>query len=163
MAAVLAAIGIGAWWLSRGFPASALHETWLVLRGPMWIGLMSIIAGRLWKAFQQSDVSDPSNTRMGSRFAVGHSVSLLFTLTTMLFSFLWLVGHHVGASNPNWLISSILGLSTCGLVLAVARLWEPLPGKRGLAVYLNVISLGLVCAKSFSSWGELPRLQSWLI
>lgn len=163
LAAVTAAIGIGAWWLDRGFTATALHEMWLVLWGPMWIGIVAIVARRVWANYQQVAATENENKRTGFRFSVEQSFSLLFPLTAALLSFVWLVSQHMGAGGPAWLLPSILGLSTCGLGLAIARLWEPLPGKRGLAVYLNVISLGLVGAMSLSAWEELPRLQSWLI
>lgn len=161
VAAVLAAVGVSAWSLHR-LPGSNLHEVWLILFGPVSVAIFTIIFRGVWNRHQTSEQL-PSSANRSTRFSVEQSVSLLYPFTAMVLSFLWMAGRPILVSSSTSLLPAILLLSLCGLSLAIARLWEPLPAKRGLGVYLNLIACGLVAAMSISAWGELPALQSRLV
>ena len=163
VAAFAAAAGFFAWVTHRS-GSFELLSLWNVLWGPIWIGLLSIVARMLMERSPLGIHDDDARViRKGIVGTVEQSVSLLVPLGSGFFSFIWfaLDGSPIGtASGLAW---SILGLATASVALAIIRLWEPVPAKRGLAFYLNLISCCLVFASVLGTNSKLPLMQNWLI
>ncbi|MCA9132415.1 MAG: hypothetical protein KDA45_04650 [Planctomycetales bacterium] len=157
VAAVVAAAGLSSW-LLRQAGTGAIESLWLILWGPVWVATVSLFA-RLLLSYLSPESA--RHTRPAQRGRVEQSTSLTVPIASAGLSFAWIAAHAPQAATAqNWWI---LGLASTCLGLAIARLWEPQSGKRGLSVYLSLLSLSLVAAMTLCSLGELPRLQTWLL
>jgi hypothetical protein len=160
LAAFAAAAGMSAW-LFHHTGKDEMQLLWNILWGPTWIALVAIAA----KLFVERSHGFKNGSEQSTRWqwSVDQSVSLLVPIASAALSFLWIVIHYRLTATPTSLYWSILGLSVAGVALAVARLWELYPGKRGLAFYINLVSFALVFASIISLNQGLPQMHVWLI
>ena len=137
IAAFAAAAGMSTWL----FHNQEIHLFWNVLWGPTWVGLVAITAKLIVeRILAQRQAVDQM---VSMRWSVDQSVSLSVPVVSALLSFLWIATQSSSTSgNPEWRWS-IFGLTVACMVLAIARLWEQYPSKRGLAFYLNLVSSAL--------------------
>ncbi len=148
LAAFAAAAGLSCW-LVNPSAGGDLGALWCVLWGPVWVAVIAL-AFRLWLRPQ-----------LTSQWSVDQSVSLHVPLASAMLSLVWIFGQ--APSAPAALPWAIIVLSATSLALACARLWDSRPGKRGLSVYLNLLSVSLVGSLTLSAWAELPWLHSSLL
>lgn len=149
LAAIAAAAGLFGWLVLNTAGEHQLVSLWCVLWGPVWVATVAW-ASTLWLR--------PS---LQSQWTVDQSVSLHAPIASAVLSFVWILqfAPH-GTSELTWYV---VALSITSLALACGRLWDVRPGKRGLAVYLNLLALALVASVAISAWYELPELQAWLL
>ncbi len=157
IAAFAAAAGMSTWL----FHNQEIHLFWNVLWGPTWVGLVAITAKLIVeRILAQRQAVDQM---VSMRWSVDQSVSLSVPVVSALLSFLWIATQSSSTSgNPEWRWS-IFGLTVACMVLAIARLWEQYPSKRGLAFYLNLVSSALVIAALLCVFARLPIMHTWLI
>ncbi|MEZ6138427.1 MAG: hypothetical protein R3C53_26390 [Pirellulaceae bacterium] len=172
LAAVAAAIGLSGWFIHHTLGGDRLYEMWIVLWGPVWVAIVATAAHWMLPRSQadsseadssQADSGDSVRIFPKSILPVDMSVSLLVPVCSALASGLWIATQNSTVAAPSRLTWWVLGLAMVTLGLAIGRLWNPQPSKRGLGVYASAIALGLVCAVSLCSLGTLPRLQTWLL
>lgn len=164
VAAVLAAAGLWAW-LLRQSGADRLESLWLVLWGPLWAAAIALVLrlavlrlGTLTAPTNPYSVATLGRLRL---FTVDQTVSLHIPIVSCMFSFLWvLLRPSQPPSVQTWWI---LAMNIACLLFSAARLWDPRTGKRGLSVYMNLVSVSLVSSLAFCATMELPRLHTWLL
>ncbi len=175
LAAVAAAAGLCGWWLHFG-GSHWFDEIWLLLWGPTWVALVSLSVQLFYPRISptQDSQSDPNSivnhpSRSHNQFVVrpfatvDQSVSLHVPIVSAILSLVWIALQPATLHAPTHLTWWKLALAVSVLLLACGRLWDTRPGKRGLSVYLSLLSLSLVAAVCLCSFGQLPRLQTWLM
>ncbi|MCA9128297.1 MAG: hypothetical protein KDB22_14495, partial [Planctomycetales bacterium] len=170
LAAVAAAAGLSTWLLQPG-SKQLPEQFWVILWGPVWVALVSLacrLAGRTLSSIERpSPQSHPSpeghaNSSRLPALTVDQTVSLHVPIVSLAFSCLWLFVQFDPLSGPNSFTFWIVALSITSLILAVTRLWDVRPGKRGLSLYLSLLATAAVLCNSLSSLGEMPKLHSLL-
>jgi hypothetical protein len=168
LAAIAAAVGLSGWLLHRGVGADVVHGLWVVLWGPTWIAFVALGAQFLlqrWRPPTNCENMDLAATpqRRSAWFAVDTSVVLTVPIVGMALSAFWILVQKSVVRAPTPFTWWILGLSAAVLGLSVSRLWKRETSKRGLGVYLSLISVAVISAMSLCSLGELPKEQTWLL
>ncbi len=161
VAAPVAAAGIGAV-LYRWSALDSVQQGWNLLWGPVWVAWVFLVAQR-WLMPLIAPAQISAEEGRAARPEIDRIVSVVVAWIGCFLSFVCLVGYSRWLSDNAWANGAILALTATGLALAVARLWSPGPSQRGLAVYWNVIALGLVGSTYFCGLFELPRAHAWLL
>lgn len=155
VAAVLAAAALGGWLFDmRSMPWFPLG--WLTLWGPIWVAFTAL-AAKLRRQTHSVSATPAHRTQ----WTVEQSVSICLPITAAAGSFVLLVSRRPVLTTDFY--GYLIALSVTSLLLAIVRLWDRQPGQRGLAVYINLLSLSLVSSVSLCALARLPWLESCLL
>lgn len=157
---VAAAIGLLAWapWFADGFSSDGPFFVWQSLVSVTAVTLAALLVRNIYRAKQIAIAHQWSMT-------VDRAAVLALPIVSILAAGVWSLVIVLTVPSADWLGWVIVGSAAGSLAAAILRLWQPLPGNRGLGVYLSLMALVLVIV-GFVQWRvgaqSVYRSLGWL-
>lgn len=143
IAALLGMLAWAAWCLDSVQELDAFMA-WQTLLAPVVIGMLSLMVRYVihWKQIE---------VRPQLSWTIDRAVVLVIPIFSAIMSGWWALLMPGEPSSPVWIVAGVWGLAWLTFMLAVARLFQPQPGQRGLGVYVAAIAFALVSVE-FACW-----------